>query len=117
MAMWKSKCKRAGQAYQRIFNQFAAQTACLQLPDFDFDPSQYVDKSLVGLGAGAALAARLALAAGDADGNTFLGCGERLAHYLPAVLHERGRSPQVAQALFADHGRLSVRQPSLLLCG
>lgn len=56
--------QRAGQAYQRLFNQFAAQTACLQLPDFDFDPSQYVDKSLVGLGAGAALAARIALAAG-----------------------------------------------------
>lgn len=60
----EAEIERAGQVYQGLFAHYAAQTACWQQPQLNFDPTAYVDKSLVGLGAGAALATRLALAAG-----------------------------------------------------
>lgn len=56
----------SGMAYQRLVQQVAAESTCMKPINVSFQPSQYIDKSLVGLGvAGGAIALRFATAAGS----------------------------------------------------
>ncbi|MFU8784198.1 hypothetical protein [Aliidiomarina sp.] len=63
--VFMAEIQSSGLAYNRLLNQLVAQSNCISAPEFSFRPSNYIDKSLVGLGvAGGAIALRFATAAG-----------------------------------------------------